>query len=188
MIIEKRKFVLCGWAGGYNYSRYQVPVCLQVCWFWWQAFTTRFLSCVSSFPNNVVMHFCVTLCKQQSSSSQKAHIEIVLLTLSNLMVWLSLDPASWFGLIFNRNTQISPVTYFNGKRKFSKDTIHEPCRGRFLSMPRSFSLFRESCLLYVRDCLKKGRKGDSGSIGNLQHAKRKKDQRVSCLVKGGLLD
>lgn len=71
--------------------------------------------------------FCVRLCRQESGSSQKAHIEYILPTVRNLRVWLSLDPASWLGLLSHRNTQIPPTTYLNGKRKFSKDTIRVPC-------------------------------------------------------------
>jgi len=78
--------------------------------------------------------------------------------------------------------------YFNGKSKFSKDTIHAPCWGRLLSVTRCFSLSWGSRLLYIWDCLKNGREGDSSSFETLQHTKSKKDQRINCLVKGGLLD
>lgn len=59
--------------GGHNYSRHQVPVCLQVCWFWWQDFTTWFLSCVSSFPNSVAMLF-VLCCANRRAAQAKKHI------------------------------------------------------------------------------------------------------------------
>lgn len=120
MIIEKRKFALCGGAGGsqlFTSPGSRLPSGLLI-------LMTRLYHLVSQLCQQLSQQrsdaFCVTLCKQDSSSSQKAHTEIVLLTLSRL----SLNAASWFRFISNRSTPLSLITYFNGKRKFFKDTIH----------------------------------------------------------------
>lgn len=95
-------------------------------------------------------------CKQKSSLSQRANIRLWLLSLSNSMVWLCLEPLSCLG---SPLSPISPVMSFNGKRKLYKGTRHATCWD-------SSSISQEAS--HCCTGLKEGREGSSDSFRNLQ--------------------